>query len=159
MIYGDFPYVLMHYFHDNLNAGHMIIEIHDNVRIEDIQDKFHAFYPFLKIEFFSGPHHWYEASAESRKINPDSTLESIRKKHSHGPFEIHSRFRTGDVEQLFRERYGLHCQIYRLSHNNWIQTVGTDSLTLQEQDELGRKSCLEDSNGMSESITANENPL
>jgi len=116
----------------------MIIEINDTKTIVDVQDKFNTFFPFLKIEFYEHPHHWYEESKNKTVLPTDKKIGDIRKNHYHGELEIHSWFRTGDLEQTFRKRFNLNVQVFRLHGSNWVETVGTDKLTLKEQNEIGR---------------------
>ncbi len=39
----------------------------------------------------------------------------------------------GDFEQLFKEKFDLNVQVYRISHSKWLQTWVTDVWTLEEQ--------------------------
>ena len=133
----------------------MIIYISDDISLNDINEKFQEFFPYLRIDFFSGPHHWNESSPENKKMDGILKVGDARKKHPHGPLEIKSWFRTGDLEQEFREKFGLHVQVYRLHANDWVQTVGTDKLTLGEQNELGKRTASE--KHMADSPTEREN--
>ena len=126
----------------------MIIEIHDIKTVADIQDKFNTFFPFLKIEFYEHPHHWYEDSLEKDAYPKDKKIEEIRKKHPHGDLEIHSWNKTGDLEQTFRKKFGLNVQVLRMEGDTWIQTAGTDKLDLAEQNEIGKKATAENRQGM-----------
>ena len=65
-------------------------------------------------------------------------IGEIRKQHNPGMIEIHSWRKTGMVEQELRKRFGLHVQIMRKHGDSWIQTAGTDELTLEEQNEIGQ---------------------
>jgi hypothetical protein len=40
----------------------------------------------------------------------------------------------------FLQQFNLAVQVYRKNGDNWIQTSGTDELTLEEQNEAGMKS-------------------
>lgn len=117
----------------------MYIEIDDNRTIKEVQEEFHAHYPFLKLEFFKHPHGWTEPSSSNEVLKPEQTLSSVRKKHVPGLIEIYRSQKTGMVEQHFHRRFNLNVQIYRLHGDQWIQTAGTDELTLEEQNEIGRK--------------------
>lgn len=116
----------------------MIIEINDMKTVGDIQDKFNEFFPFLKIEFYGEAHHWYEGSPQKNGFPYGTSIGKIRKQHEHGELEIHSWYKTGDLEQAFRKKFGLNVQVFRLQGNTWIQTINTDKLTLKEQNESGR---------------------
>lgn len=118
----------------------MIIQIHDTRTIEDIREKFSSFFPFLKIEFYKKPHYWYEDSPEENIYPVDKKIGEIRKQHAHGELQIHSWYKTGDLEQAFRKKFGLHVQVFRLEGNKWIQTAGTDKLDLAELNEIAKNS-------------------
>lgn len=68
------------------------------------------------------------------------SLGEVRDKHTHGIITIDSQSETGAVEQEFERRFGLHIQIYRLQMDRWVQTVGTDILTLSEQNDIAKDS-------------------
>lgn len=125
----------------------MILFIEDYKTIEDIQDKFSLFFPFLKIEFYKHPHHWYESSEAKECLPPYMLIGDIRKHHQHGELEIFSWFKTGDIEQEFHKKFNLNVQVFRQHGNYWVQTSGTDKLTLKEQNELGRQASLAQSPG------------
>lgn len=116
----------------------MIIEIDDTKTIETICKAFSARYPFLKIEFFDKPHHWQEASSANHQLAQNKTIAEIRRRHNPGGLDINPWQKTGIVEQEFHKRFGLNIQIFRHHGNSWIQTVGTDEFTLDEQNEIGK---------------------
>ena len=118
----------------------MIIEIDDSKTIEDIQDSFNTAFPFLKIEFYEHPHHWYEPSSLQTEIKKTKKIADIRKQHNHGILKIYSWFKTGDVEQLFRKEFDLYIQVFYRQKNKWVQSAGSDNLTLKEQNAIGQSS-------------------
>ncbi len=120
----------------------MLIEIHDNKTIGDIQLKFNSFFHFLNIEFYEHPHHLYEESPVMEAYPSNIKLFDIRKNHDHGDFEIHSWHKTGFVEQTLRKKYGLNAQIIRLFGNDLLQTVRSDKLNLEEQNELAKNNSV-----------------
>jgi len=117
----------------------MILEIEDNKTISEFQQEFDIHYPYLKIEFFKRPHGYDETSPEEDRFPHHSTLGEIRGRHNPGALEVFSWTRTGDIEQQLSKRFGLFAQIYRLEGKEWVQTAGTDELTLKEQNEIGHK--------------------
>lgn len=116
----------------------MILEIDGTKKIEDIRKEFSTFYPFLSIEFFDKPHQVGEITSDKHLLPHNKTIQDIRKRHNPGMLEIHSWHKTGIVEQEFKKLYGLNVQILRRQGDIWIQTAGTDELTLEEQNEIGR---------------------
>jgi len=110
----------------------MILRIDDNKSISDLQEKFELCFPGLKIEFYRKPHNWYEATS-SKYLHPnESLIGDIRKVHDRGELEIKSWFKTGKVEQDFKEGFGLYVQVFRYKNNKWVQTTLCDNLTLAQ---------------------------
>jgi hypothetical protein len=118
----------------------MLLKIHDNLLIEDIQEHFSKCFPNLKIEVYSSPHHWKKGSLEKDIISPGTPIGEIRKSHSSGVLEIKSSDRVGDVENKFKKIFDLNVQIFRKEDDCWIQTTSTDLYTLEQEAELSRKS-------------------
>ena len=118
----------------------MIIEINPNKKLKDINSAFSNAYPFLKIEFFSKSHKWQEPSSVLQLLQQDQTVSEVT--HSllcSGFIEIHYWQKTGVIEMMFLQQFNLSVQVYRKNGDNWIQTSGTDELTLEEQNEEGMK--------------------
>lgn len=118
----------------------MLLKIHDHERIEEIQDRFNECFPYLKIEFYTQPHKWHEASGQEYLIPPGTYIEDVRRSHESGIFSIKSWDKTGYVEQEFKRLFGLNVQIFRLHKDKWIQTSDSDELTLKEQSDLAKSS-------------------
>lgn len=125
----------------------MIIEINDTKTIAEIRNEFSEYYPYLCIEFYDIPHGVQEITSYKHQYPHDKTIGQIRKKHNPGMLEIYSRHKTGMIEQEFQKLYGLNVQILRRQGNAWIQTAGTDELTLEEQNEIGRHATQETLHG------------
>lgn len=117
----------------------MLLNIHDNLLLEDIQEQFSESFPFLKIEFYRHPHHWKKGSLLQDQINPKMKIGVVRKKHEPGILEIKTTHTTGHVESIFKDRFGLNIQIFRRGKNCWIQTMTTDNYKLYQQSEISRR--------------------
>lgn len=115
----------------------MILEINDDKTIADISNEFTAAYPFLKIEFYKHPHNYQEKSRSNELLPQEKTIGVIRTKHNPGAIEIHTTSQTGSIEQDFASMFGLNIQIFRHHTNEWVQTIGSDDLTIAEQNEIG----------------------
>jgi len=113
----------------------MLLVIDDNKTVADLQDKFNECFPYLKIEFYDARHKWQHGSFEAHKISTDRKIGDIRKNHNSGIFEIKSWFKTGLVEQEFRDLFGLYVQIFFLKNNQWVQSISADDLTLAHLNE------------------------
>lgn len=121
----------------------MLLEIRDNKTIAQLQRDFSRQYPFLKIEFFDQPHNLQEGSPETHLLASDHLIGNIRKRHNNGVLEINPLHTPYYCEKQLKNRYGLYAQVYRIGPDGWIQTVGSDLITLKEQNELAR-SVVED---------------
>ena len=119
----------------------MVIEINDSKTVQEIQEEFAKKFPFLKLEFFLEPHRLEEVS-NGTPCQPGQLLKDIRQKHIHGIITINPGSRTGAIEAEFERRFGLNVQIFRFQMDKWIQTTGTDILTLKEQNEIGRYTAI-----------------
>lgn len=126
-------------FHEEKHQQKMKLEVTDKKNIEDIRRLFSDYYPFLKIEFYDEQHKYEEASNSKHLLPHDKIIGDIRKKHKDGIIRIYSWQKTGDIEQKFRRLYDLNVQIFRRQDDRWIQTAGSDGLTLGEQNEIGYK--------------------
>lgn len=118
----------------------MLLKVTDHYRISDIQDKFNECFPFLKLEFYHAAHDWKEGSPAAECIQESEKIGHIRTVHNPEILDIKSWHRTGDVEQLFRQKLGLNVQIFRLDGNRWLQSTESDVLTLRQQSDMAEAS-------------------
>ena len=118
----------------------MIIEIHPDKKLKDINNAFKLVYPFLKLEFFSHSHQWQEGNIELQRLNQQLTVDEATGHQSvSGYIEIHYWQKTGVLEMNFLKQFKLAVQVYRKYGDQWIQTSGTDELSLEEQNEAGMR--------------------
>lgn len=119
----------------------MILEINNTVTIKEVQRRFRAAFPFLKIEFSDRPHDWGEPVMDGHWYGIDFQLISLTKRAPLADFIIIQPWdKVGDVEEQFKTKFGLYPQILRREEYQWIQTAGTDELMLDELNEIGRRS-------------------
>jgi hypothetical protein len=114
----------------------MKLHFSPDTTIGQIQDEFQAFFPNLKLVFFTKPHEAYKGSpAKFLIMDRDKTLESVSTKVSKAS-ELHMELEmpTWQLERLFENEYGLHLQVFRRSGNTWLETSVSDDLTLEEQE-------------------------
>lgn len=114
----------------------MKIYISEEDIIKNIQDKFHAIYPYLKLEFFGTPHNEYEGNADKDRLNKHTPLEDIRMIHTFGWLDISPDKTVVALEAELYKNFGLSAQVLRKGHHCWLQTIGTDNLTLEQQNAL-----------------------
>lgn len=118
----------------------MQIYISEETVIKEIQEKFRTLYPYLKLEFYRKPHLKGEYSPEEDKISSDTPIENIRLRNDPGWMDI-SYYRTAAaVEHDFSYIFGLNAQILRKAGTLWLETIDTDSWTLEELNNAGKPS-------------------
>lgn len=116
----------------------MKILINDYRKIYSIQKEFAAMFPWLKLEFFSKPHKIGGASSKKRVESPSQTLGETRTIHDSGTITVTPLMTVADLEQAFRDVYGLTVQVFRKSGNTWLETTTTDNWTLEKQNARGQ---------------------
>lgn len=124
----------------------MTIKIDHSICIRQLNKKLQAGYPFLKIEFSDRPHGEGEQTRKGHWYDIGFKLFDIAKKKEVGFVSLQPWHKVGQVEELFKTRFGLYPQIFRRENDKWIQTAGTDVFTLDEQNEIGKKT-VEKNNG------------
>lgn len=117
----------------------MIFEIYSSLKLSQIAADFSRHYPYLKIEFFKKSHQWHEFTPVHNRVEQALTVSDISSHSAVVEIEIHFWNKVGTVEQIFKNKAGINIQIFRKYKDSWIQTVGTDDLTLEEQNDIGRR--------------------
>ena len=117
----------------------MIINITNKTTVRSVQRKISVAYPFLKIEFLrhshqkdkAGKEHWYDH---------DLKLLDIAKNNRPGWIIMHHWYTASYIKEVFEHRFGLYVQFFRRMNEDWIEITGTDVFTIEEQNQIGRKS-------------------
>ncbi len=117
----------------------MILDIDRSSTLSEIASVFSGYYPFLKLEFFELSHNLEESSSNANILPKSKLVSEITLLNSPVQIEVHFWNKTATVEQMFKNKVGLHVQVFRKFGETWIQTAGTDDLTLEEQNSIGKK--------------------
>lgn len=117
----------------------MQIAINDQRRISGIQAEFNQVFPFLKLEFFSAPHVPGGFNPKTELCARHKTLGECRQTHTTGDLVITPSMTVSELEQIFRNSYGMGVQVFRKSGKVWLETTVTDGWTLQEQNRQGKE--------------------
>jgi hypothetical protein len=117
----------------------MTIHIYPKTTVGDIQQQFSIAYPFLRILFCDQPHREGEEVVNAHWYKPKLQLAEKAKNALNNELSIHPWHRTAEVEMAFVNCLGLPVQIFRKEGDRWIQTAGSDELTLEEQNTIGRE--------------------
>ena len=117
----------------------MKIEINDNRKLFAIQEEFSNTFPYLKLGFFSKPNHINASAAKNLVKHSSKTIGECRVIHKNGALTITPNMTVHDLENNFRDVFGLTIQVFRCSGNAWLETKLTDSWTLEEQNQQGKE--------------------
>lgn len=116
----------------------MFLHIHDQLTLNEVQERFAECFPSLKLEFYSESHKRFEPTDKAYQLNNRLRMGDVRRNHQNGSLEIKSWYTVARVERELREGYGLNAQVFRCNRSgDWVQTSLSDSLTLAEQSALG----------------------
>ena len=107
----------------------MLVHIHDNLMVSDLQERFSKCFPSLKIEFYTKSHSLIERSGDKDWISPSKNIGQIRQNLSEGALEIKSWYTVAKVEKDFSEKFGLNVQVFRSENGEWVSTCKTNKLT------------------------------
>ncbi len=111
----------------------MKIHIDDTRTINQVKQEFMEAFELLKLEFFVAPHQSGKGSNKSELIPNNTSLHSLRTKHTSGDLVITADMTVAQVESAFQDMFGLYAQVFRLSGKLWLETTVTDSWTLAQQ--------------------------
>lgn len=108
------------------------MKIDNQKSITEIQKEFSSLFPFLKIEFFKNSHHVFEGNSKKELTHKITHLNKP------GELNINELMTVAELEQTFKDQFGLNVQVFRKHGNSWIETTVTDSWTLKKQNEEGK---------------------
>src|SRR5690349_2222345 len=115
----------------------MKILINDRRKIFSIQKDFNHMFPYLRLEFFAKPYEPGGAASKKKIRHSSKTLGECLTIHNSGTLTITPNMTVSDLEENFRNVYGLSVQIFRRSGKAWLETTITDGWTLEEQNREG----------------------
>ncbi len=116
------------------------MKINSDKKLMDLKKEFHAMFPFLRIEFYSGHHETGMGSPKEKQLDPDKTIFEASGKQLDIEYAVLPTHSVKELEQYFDEELGLNVQVFRKSGNLWMQTTATDHWTLEEQNRKGGSS-------------------
>jgi hypothetical protein len=115
----------------------MNIHINDHRKIFSIQDEFSSLFPYLRMEFSDRMRSKEKVISVDHARLSNRTVGEIRTQHNQGDILITPFMKVLDLEQCFKNVYGLTVQIFRKSGRVWLETTLTDAWTLEEQNRQG----------------------
>jgi uncharacterized pyridoxal phosphate-containing UPF0001 family protein len=111
----------------------MQITINDQRKIFAVQKEFSEMFPHLKLEFYSKSNKGGGSPSPKPMKHISKSIADCRTIHTSGVITIQPQMTVGELEQSFRDIYGLATQVFRKSGNNWIETTETVDWTLEKQ--------------------------
>jgi hypothetical protein len=109
----------------------MKISINDHRKVFAIQEEFSAAFSNLKLEFHAKPHQ-SAGSADNEYCKHSAHLSECRTIHESGEITMTPHMTVANLEQNFRDVYGLGVEVFKKSGTNWVSTADLTGLTLEE---------------------------
>jgi len=119
------------------SADVMKLYVDNKCPVRNIQRQFNAYYPFLKLEFFTTQltdKNFFKATPLACEVVKDLFSKNLK-----GTINVTKARTVAEVENDFKNEFGLVAQIFRLSGNVWIETTLTDDWTLEKQNKEGEQ--------------------
>jgi len=111
----------------------MNLYIKDELTLDEVQETFNTLFPYLKLEFFSKLHDPEQGTGLKFKLDSSSVIKEYRTIHGSNEMKVEHSMTAMELEQLFATQFGLGVQVFRRMGNaNWIETIATDTWTLEE---------------------------
>ena len=101
--------------------------------VGELQEDFNSAFPFLKIEFYKK-----SGNVVRHSIGKSVTLAKAGLVRE-DTLTIGDTMSVGELEQIFRDQFGVYVQVSRKSGSLWLETTMTDKWTLKQQNEHGRE--------------------
>ncbi len=130
----------------------MILEIEHNTTVGDLQKHFSSSFPFLKLTIYKDVGRADHTHKMSEITDSKLLVNQFRKRLDDVFLEIHYWQQIKTVVKIFHDKAGLTIHIKRKQGEHWIETNGTDQLTLEEQNDIGRKATQESLHGLNRPI-------
>lgn len=108
------------------------IDINNHRKIFAIKEFFSGAFPNLKLEFYAKPH--TDDGAHSDKIirNSNGTISDCRTVDHSGTITISSEMTASELQDYFRDPYGLKAEVYKREGQDWVKTDGLEKASLEE---------------------------
>ena len=110
-----------------------------NNKIKEVKTQFSRYFPHLKLEFFDRQHGPGEGSTFDRKLGDSTVLAAIAPPAAPLVFEFSPSTTVAEFEQRMQQEQGLPVQVFRKAGSIWLETVQTDNLSLEKQNEMGQR--------------------
>lgn len=117
----------------------MLLSIRNKTTARALNKQFAVCFPYLKLQFFQQRHSEGEGSAPVQQLAMHLSLGEQLPGVTEGVFRFTPALSVGEFEQRLQGEHGIPVQVFRKSGNLWLQTVQTDHLSLEQQNEKGKE--------------------
>jgi hypothetical protein len=115
----------------------MTIPVSPTTTLQVFIDSFTEEFPYLKLIFFMPI--LKGISTDDRPLDTRRLVNDFVSPSKHLFFTVHPWEKTKDVECKFIHKIKVRAEILRKYKDRWIVTLGSDELTIYEQNELGKE--------------------
>lgn len=117
----------------------MQIRIAKNNIIKDIEDKFNAVYPYLKLEFTKSYSLKTNPAYKREKVNSSLPIYKLGIENENIIINISSNKTVAELEEDLHDMLGLNTSVLRKSGVLWVTTSLTNAWTLEQQNREGEQ--------------------
>jgi hypothetical protein len=113
------------------------ITVDDHKEILQLQEEFNQVFPYLKLELLLALNKQSQGGTTRFFIENNKTFELYKIHATNEKIIITPETTVAELEEKFKETYGLKAQVLRKSGKVWLETTITDVWTLEEQNLQG----------------------
>lgn len=117
----------------------MILRILRNREIKDLQNDFTEAYAYLRIEFYKKNVSLKLQVSNAKKRFDNSITIGAAGSINEGEIVLEETMTVSQLENIFRDKFGLLIQLSRKSGIIWLETTMTNNWTLKQQNDHGRE--------------------
>lgn len=119
----------------------MKINVSNNGLIEDVQKDFSEIFPYLRLQFLAAakPVAGVKYVHQNRNLKPPVKFGDLNSSLDGGFVELDDNTTVRQLENIFRNNFGIRAQVLRKSGNIWMEASITGDWTLAQQNEHGRE--------------------
>jgi hypothetical protein len=114
----------------------MIIHIHDNLLVSEVQERFSKCFQSLRLEFYNKRYSQQDSCNDDSRIDPSRHIGEIRRKYREGSLDVKSWFTVHQLLTDLKEKFGLNTMVFRNESGKWVSASKTDHFTIAQQQEL-----------------------
>ena len=118
----------------------MKLQLKADMPIREVKRQFLENFPYLKLEFYRKGHRPHQGSRLKEQVPDHLPLLEVTGVLKEGVLEFDPAISAGDLEFRLQHQFGLPAQVFRKSGELWLETIHTDELTLEQQNEMGKAS-------------------